>query len=144
MTRTLMEVDGAGSPMGSNSFFGAARDFARLGQLYLNDGVANGKRILPEGWVEYSRRQTLDTGYGAGFWLNVTDGPIKMWPGAHWGMTGAPKDTYYARGFQGQFIVIVPSENLVVVRLGVSQSIDGGVRGISDLMRDVIAALRTP
>lgn len=141
MSRTFMEFDGAGSPMGSNSFFGAARDYARFGQLYLNDGVVNGKRILPEGWVEHSRRQTLDTGYGAGFWLNVTDGPIKPWPGAHWGMKGAPKDTYYARGFAGQFVVIVPSENLVVVRLGITQPPDGGMRGIGDLVRDVIVAL---
>jgi hypothetical protein len=130
--------------MGGNAFFASARDWARFGLLYLNDGVVNGKRILPEGWVAYSTRQTLDAGYGAGFWLNVTDAEMKVWPGAHWGMPGAPKDAYFARGYLGQYIVVVPSENLVVVRIGVTHAPGGGIRGLGALVHDVIAALHAP
>ncbi|MDZ4869921.1 MAG: serine hydrolase [Alphaproteobacteria bacterium] len=138
-TATL-EFDGAGSPMGGNSFFASARDWARFGLLYLNDGMAGDRRILPEGWVAYSKRQTLDAGYGAGFWLNTTNGVFPPW-GRPWGMPGAPKDAYFARGYLGQFIVIVPSKNLVVVRMGVDTKTAGGIEDVGELVHDVIAAL---
>ena len=141
MMRALLEFDGAGSPMGSNAFFASARDWARFGLLYLNDGVANGRRILPEGWVGDATRRTLDTGYGAGFWLDVTDAPMEVWPGAHWGMPGAPQDAYFGRGYLGQYIVVVPSEHLVVVRMGVSRARGGGIEGMGALVHDVIEAL---
>lgn len=136
-----MEFDGAGSPKGGNAFFASARDWARFGLLYLNDGIVAGRRILPEGWVAYSTRRTLKTGYGAGFWLNVTDAAMEAWPGARWGMPGAPQDTYFARGYLGQYIVIVPSEQLVVARLGVSRTPNGDVEVVGALVHDAIEAL---
>ena len=142
MTHAVMEFDSAGSPMGANAFFASARDWARFGLLYLNGGAANGRRILPGDWVAYTTRPSLDAGYGAGFWLNVTGAEMKVWPGAHWGMPGAPKDAYFARGYLGQFIVVVPSENLVVVRMGVTHAPGGGIKGVGELVRDVIAALK--
>lgn len=141
MAHTTIQADASGTLIGANGSYGTARDFARFGQLYLDDGVVDGKRILPEGWVAYSRSQTLDTGYGAGFWLNVkNDTRVPVWNAA-WGMPQLPKDMYYARGAFGQYVVIVPSERLVVVRMGIS--LDYG-DDTGDLVAAVIAALHHP
>jgi CubicO group peptidase (beta-lactamase class C family) len=138
MRNALIETDLAGTPVGSSHVYASARDFAQFGQLYLDDGVADGQRILPEGWVAYSHSQTLSTGYGAGFWTNlVNEGRVPVWD-APWGLPQLPKDMFYARGALGQYIVIVPSERLVVVRLGVS--IYGGT-GVGDVVAQIIAAL---
>ncbi len=140
MRTALMEFDGAGVPKGSNAMLASARDWARFGLLYLNDGMAGERRILPEGWVASARKQTLDSGYGAGFWLNVIDTP-SAW-GIAWGMPGVPKDAFFARGYLGQFIVVVPSERLVVVRMGVDRRRGGGAEDVGEFVRDVIAAVK--
>ena len=138
MRHAVFETDLVGTPVGSSHVYASARDFARFGQLYLDDGMVNGRRILPEGWVAYSHSQTLKTGYGAGFWTNlVNEGSVPVWD-APWGIPQAPKDMFYARGAFGQYIVIVPSEHLVIARLGIS--LHGGT-GIGDLVAGVINAL---
>ncbi|HSW07400.1 hypothetical protein [Aquabacterium sp.] len=91
-----------------------------IGQLFLDDGVAGGQRLLPAGWVRYTTTPTPGTGYGAGFWLNSVDGQVPGW-GIPWGLLHAPRDSFFARGFLGQFVVVIPSRRLVIVRLGTSQ-----------------------
>jgi len=138
MAHTVIQADATGSLAGFGGSYGTARDFARFGQLYLDDGVVDGRRILPAGWVAYSHSQTLDTGYGAGFWLNIKhDTRVPVW-NAPWGMPQLPRDMYYARGAFGQYVVIVPSEKLVVVRMGIS--LDYGDH-TGDLVAAIIQAL---
>jgi CubicO group peptidase (beta-lactamase class C family) len=135
MRTATMDCDATGTPVGASTAYASARDWASFGQLYLDDGVVNGRRILPEGWVAYSRSQTLNTGYGAGFWTNLVDtGLVPVWD-APWGMAKLPKDMFYARGALGQYIVIVPSQRLVVARLGF------GYGGVEAAVAEIITAL---
>jgi CubicO group peptidase (beta-lactamase class C family) len=128
MAGVTMEFDGAGVFVGSSYVYAPARTYARLGELYLNDGIApDGSRILPEGWVAWSRRSTLGSPYGAGFWTN--DGPSR--PAARRVARGFPKDGFFASGDLGQRIYIIPSKRLVVARFGYSLPPDFGI--IDDL-----------
>ena len=118
----------------------SARDWARFGMLYLNDGVVGGRRILPVGWVQYSSAPTPSTrlGYGAGFWTNLGSNPGAYLRRA-WGM---PADSFYASGWLGQIIVVVPSEQLVVARFGVSFAPAADHDGVSHLVADVLVAIK--
>lgn len=125
------ETDMSGTPVGSSYLYVTARDYARFGQLYLNDGCLGGERILPEGWVDYTRTpaSASEGGYGAFFWLN-RNGRLPDVPG----------DMFSCNGHDGQQIYIVPSKELVVVILGYSPKPDH-VIDFNGLLRDIIAAL---
>ncbi|MGY4255843.1 CubicO group peptidase (beta-lactamase class C family) [Bradyrhizobium sp. USDA 4516] len=138
MRNVVMQFDAAGTPEGSGAMMASARDWARLGQLYLNDGVAGGKRILPEGWVKYSASPTPNAwvGYGAGFWTNLGDSFGARFRVEH----GWPRDAFFAKGTIGQYVIIVPSQHLVIVRLGRSPNMPPEADGVFDLVRDVVTA----
>jgi CubicO group peptidase (beta-lactamase class C family) len=100
------EFDASGTWVASSYIRATARDFARFGLLYLRDGVWDGRRLLPEGWVDYGR--TMQS-------IDPEDGPY----GAHWwGVAGDTLGTFRALGYEGQSISICPARDLVVVRLG--------------------------
>ena len=105
------EPDMNGTPVGSSYLYVKAMDYARFGQMFLQDGVAGGKRILPEGWVDYTRTpaSASEGKYGAFFWLNR----CKVCP-------DVPEDMYSCNGHDGQQIYIIPSKGLVVVVCGYS------------------------
>lgn len=120
MFNTTIEPDAGGTFVGSSYSYGPARDWARFGLLYLNDGVWNGERILPEGWVKYTSTPAIgaDRGqYGAQFWLNAGG---KDNPGNRY-YPDAPTDLYWADGFEGQNVFIIPSKKLVIVKMSLSQ-----------------------
>jgi CubicO group peptidase (beta-lactamase class C family) len=140
MRDTLLQFDAAGTMMGGSAFFGSARDWARFGQLYLQDGVVGGRRLLPEGWVKYTTMPSGAASYGAGFWLNVTDDKIPEW-NMPWSIPGAPRDAYFARGYLGQFIVVVPSAELVIVRCAQSHRPGGDGAAMGALVKAAVDAV---
>ena len=138
MRSAVLEFDATGTPVGSRDLFATARDWARFGLLYAQDGVVGGKQLLPAGWVRYSGSRTLQTGYGAGLWTSLEDGEVPGW-GLPWSLPGAPREALVARGYHGQWLVIVPSRRLVLVRLGASPG--GDPAGVGRLLAAVLAAL---
>jgi CubicO group peptidase (beta-lactamase class C family) len=134
MYHTRMEVDHLGTFVGSSQTYTTARDLARFGLLLANDGVWNGKRLLPAGWVKFSTTPAPtkppvagEWGYGAQFWLLDQ-------------MPGVPAGTYTTAGNKGQFVTVVPGHDLVIVRTGVEPD---GYRFQQDrLVADVVSALR--
>jgi CubicO group peptidase (beta-lactamase class C family) len=108
----VLETDAWGNFIMSGYDYVSARDWIRFGLLYLNDGVWQGERILPEGWTEFvSTPAPADAkkNYGGMFWLNL---PPRM--------DRVPKDTYWSAGFMGQVTMVIPSRDMVVVRMGPS------------------------
>jgi CubicO group peptidase (beta-lactamase class C family) len=121
MRDTVPELDTYGNFILSSQVYTTARDLARFGMLYLHDGVWNGERILPEGWVEYAARPAPATlllpedheGYGAQFWLD----------GRH---PRLPADTYGTSGARGQHATIIWSRDVVVARMGLDPLVESG------------------
>jgi CubicO group peptidase (beta-lactamase class C family) len=141
MEHVTMELDAAGTPIGSSHMLASARDWARLGLLYVNDGVVGGVRLLPPGWVDYSATQTQGSemfGYGAGFWTNRGQGAAASWRVSH----GMPADSFMALGNFGQYVVFIPSKRLVIVRLGNSHLPRGDMAMMTRLVGDVVATVK--
>jgi CubicO group peptidase (beta-lactamase class C family) len=141
MTNVHLDFDANGTPVGSTYMLAPARSWARFGMLYLDHGVVGGRRILPTGWVRYSTSPSVGTGYGAGWWTErVGKGANPL----HWGLPEVPADTFMARGILGQFVVVVPSENLVVVRFGLTDEAGANIndsKGMGRLVAAVVAAV---
>ncbi len=140
MRHVTLEFDATGTPIGSSHMLASARDWARFGLLYLNDGVAGGERLLPPGWVDYSAAATPGSeryGYGAGFWTNRGDGEGQRYRIAQ----GLPADAFMARGAYGQYVIVVPSHRLVVARFGSAFTPRDDMDIVAHLVADVIAAM---
>lgn len=136
MRTAQLEVDGRGHFVGGSLMFASARDYARFGLLYLRDGVWNGRRVLPEGWVERTLTPTPEApptrSYGYQIWLNSgIDPDARRWP-------RLPHDMFAMLGHQQQQVVMVPSHDLVVVRLGLSEFDNWDLQ---DLVSDVMGAV---
>jgi CubicO group peptidase (beta-lactamase class C family) len=138
MRDVTLEFDGSGTLQGSSFMLASARDWARFGLLYLNDGLVGGKRLLHEDWVDLSAAATLGTDYGAGFWTNRSEHPHAQGRIA----MGIPRDAFFASGDLGQRIVILPTQRMVIVRLGDSVDPTGDIHGLGHLVREVIEAAR--
>jgi hypothetical protein len=131
MPDAVFEVDASGTQVGSSYIYATARDYARYALLNLQDGVFNGERILPEGWVKYTTTPASDSNgkYGSLFWLNVS----KYYP-------AAPDDMYSCNGHDGQQIFIIPSKELIIVLVGYSPKPDR-VMKFNDLLGDVLSVI---
>lgn len=134
MYSALLEPDASGTFIGSSYSYATARDFARFGLLYYNKGMWNGEQILPTQWVQQSVMPSSadpQKQYGYQFWLNgfsETNASQHLYP-------DVPADMFYAAGYGGQNIYIIPSKKLVVVRTGL-QKIDGNA-----FLKEVIQAV---
>jgi len=130
MTTAFIETDESGNMVGSSFGYASARDWARFGLLYLNEGkTRNGKELLPFDWVNYtSRPVNMEIPhYGSQWWLNDRNNKFK----------DVPADLFYASGYMGQYVFVIPSEDLVIVRLGLSKNID-----LNNFLKDVIEAVK--
>ena len=131
MTHTVAETDWRGDYMLSSQVWSTARDLARFGQLYVDDGVIDGERILPETWRTHvstpsGPQPTGEFGYGATFWLmNRSE--------------GIPPDTIAAFGNRGQYVVIVPGRRIVIVRRGEDPA--GSPFAVAPFAAEILAAL---
>jgi CubicO group peptidase (beta-lactamase class C family) len=128
----LFEVDPTGTRVGSSYLYATARDYARFALLFENDGVFNGERILPEGWVKYSTSVASASNgkYGSFFWLNRGKS-----------LPSAPEDMYACDGHDGQHIYIMPTQELIVVILGYSPTSKGGM-DTDRLLKDILGTLK--
>ncbi len=126
MHSMLIETDLSGNYVGSSYGWATPRDWAKFGLLYLHKGNWNGVQIFNESWVDYVKTPTAtsDGEYGGHFWLNSGG----KYP-------DAPKDIFSANGFQGQRVFIIPSKDLVVVRMGLANS---GVFDFNEFLKEIV------
>ena len=131
MTTAVLESDNSGTLVGSSLAWASGRDWARFGQLYLDQGRWNGKQLLPANWVQRARTASRGSkkGYGAHWWLSRRKSRPDL-----------PNNSFSAEGYQGQLLLIAPSQRAVIVRLGQTPNkagFDANAFGA-----DVLSALR--
>ncbi|MDY6904370.1 MAG: serine hydrolase [Thermodesulfobacteriota bacterium] len=140
IANAVVEFDPSGTFIGGARIAMTARDWARMGLLHLQDGMWDGERILPEGWVDYATTPTAtNISYGAQIWLNTEQA---LWP-------DFPEDAYGFRGHNGQNVIIIPSRKLIVVRMGytfnmLTDPVASAAEPTRQLVVDVMAAIGAP
>ena len=114
MNSAVMEIDESGNYIGSSYCYATPRDWAKFGLLYLHQGNWYGEQIVDSSWVEFSRQPAEHSAgiYGGQFWLNVD----------HSAYEDVPDDLFSCNGFEGQYVYIIPSKDLVVVRMGLGKA----------------------
>lgn len=129
MHSATIETDMSGSYVGSSYGWANTRDWAKFGLLYLKKGNWNGEQIIDSTWVDYvsTPTNTSNGRYGAQFWLNA---------GGHY--PDAPSDLFSANGYQGQYVFIIPSKDLVIVRMGLMEEPEFDVNG---MLRDIVSCI---
>ena len=138
VTSAYFEPDPSGVFVGSSFLYMSARDWAKLGQLLLNKGHWLGREIVSADWVDYSITPAPandNNDYGAHIWLNRdpdNDNRTRTWP-------DVPTSAFSMNGYQGQYVAVVPTHNLVVVRLGFTPL--PARAGMNEFLQQVIAAL---
>ncbi|MDR3568017.1 MAG: serine hydrolase [Syntrophobacteraceae bacterium] len=139
MKSAVVEPDASGTLVGSAFMYATARDWARFGLLYMRDGMWGKDRILPEGWVKYCTAPAPASGkrYGAGFWLRI---PREFRSGGKT-VRAVPRGSYHAIGYDGQFVSVIPSLKLVVVRLGLTTTY--GTWDQEELISRIAGAVRS-
>jgi CubicO group peptidase (beta-lactamase class C family) len=113
LQNTTFELDASGVFVGSSFIYAPARDWARFAYLMINEGRINGRRVLDANWVARTRQPNSsdnDPRYGYQFWLN-SGGPALRWP-------ALPEDAYAMQGNRAQVVMLVPSRQAAIVRLG--------------------------
>lgn len=137
MDSAVMEADDSGGLVCSSFPYATARDWARFGQWFLQGGSWNGAQLLPQNWIQFTTDPvTLETEnpYGAHWWLNTdAAGTVRM--------PAVPGDAYWASGNEGQQVVVIPSLDTVVVRLGFTSDFGGVAWGLEDLISGVMGGL---
>lgn len=133
------ETDGVGTPACGSYLWATPREWAAIGQFLLDDGTVDGQRLLPEGWLDEAVEPVVipgkqAPGYGSSWWLNQHgDGGLEH--------PGMPDDMFWASGHDGQFLFVIPSEELVVLRMGFSPNLGAEGTGSNALVAAVHAAL---
>lgn len=137
LTSATLEVDATGTPVCSSYLWATPRDWATIGQFALQDGVWAGERLVPEGWMAASTtvaevRQSEEEGYAAGWWVNKKLDSTLVKP-------DLPEDAYWASGHDGQRVYVVPSAELVVVRLGFTPELESDQLRTDELVAELVA-----
>lgn len=130
MHSALIETDMNGNFVGSSYGWATTRDWSKFGLLYLHKGNWNGEQVFDENWSDYvsTPTNTSNGSYGAQFWLN-----------AGGRFPDAPKDMFYASGYQGQMVAIFPSHDLVIVRMGLKEDPEFDFNG---LLSGIVGSLK--
>ena len=137
MTTAVLEPDASGDLVCSSYLYASARDWARFGLWFARGGIWDGEQLLPDDWVEYSTTPVdLPSAepYGAHWWLNQRSDGSRVF-------TTMPADTFYAGGHDGQRVIVIPSADVVIVRLGVTPDLDAVGWGMDRLVAGVLDAL---
>lgn len=134
----VFETDAGGTFIGSSYLYMSPRDWARLGQLYLDQGTWRGRQILPEAAVAHATTSSLPENapfYGAQWWLNrpTSDGFQRL--------PGLPDDAYFMGGHDGQMVIVVPSKSAVIVRLGLTRPPVDEARDVMPSIAAIVDAL---